>query len=474
MSDRLVALSGNSAARSLAKALGVSLPPRLERDPSRWAEQPLVDRPVHVLLGPGAELVDALAGSLARLGADVGVDGALAPFAAAAEAWARKGFVLPAEQDGAGDAPREARPWAFLLDASGVTDVAGLRFLWAAVAPRLRGLAKSGRVVVLGRPPEAADTPAVRAARRALDGYTRSLARELGRTGATANLVSVPVGAEDRLHGVLHFLLSPKSAYVSGQPWVLGTTIPGAFSGTRPLDGRVALVTGAARGIGEATARALAREGARVLVHDHPSAKADVDTIAAELGGVGLVADLATPEGRAALVDAVAASGRLDVLVQNAGVTRDKTLARMSAEQWDLVLAVNLGAVLDLAERLGPTLADGGAMVCLSSIGGLGGNVGQANYAATKAGVVGLVEALAPAYAARGVAVSAVAPGFIETRMTAAVPFATREVARRLANVSQGGRPEDIAEVVTFLASPSGRALTGRVLRVCGGNLLGA
>jgi 3-oxoacyl-[acyl-carrier protein] reductase len=258
---------------------------------------------------------------------------------------------------------------------------------------------------------------------------------------------------------------------VSGQPWALSDALPAAFSGARPLDGRVALVTGAARGIGEATARALAREGAKVIVHDHPSAKADVDAIAAELRGVGVVADLATAEGRAALAAAV---GPLDIVVQNAGVTRDKTLGRMPAELWDLVLAVNLDAVLDLAERLAPTLAPGGAMVCLSSIGGIGGNVGQTNYAATKAGVIGLVEAWAPVCAARGVSVSAVAPGFIETRMTAAIPFATREVARRLSNVSQGGLPEDIAEVVVFLASPAGRALTGRILRVCGGNLLGA
>ncbi len=465
MSDRLLALSGNSAARSLARTVGMSLPPRLERDPAPWAEAPLVGRTVHVLLGPGAQLVGALAGSLARLGAEVGVHGGdLAPFAAAGEAWARAAYTL---EGGEG----EKRAWALLIDATGVGDVAGLRFLWEAVSPRLRGLAPSGRVVVLGRPAEAVTTPAARAARRALDGYTRSLARELGRTGATANLVTVPDGAEDRLHGVLHFLLSPRSAYVSGQPWALSDALPAAFSGARPLDGRVALVTGAARGIGEATARALAREGAKVIVHDHPSAKAEVDAIAAELRGVGVVADLATAEGRAALAAAV---GPLDIVVQNAGVTRDKTLGRMPAELWDLVLAVNLDAVLDLAERLAPTLAPGGAMVCLSSIGGIGGNVGQTNYAATKAGVIGLVEAWAPVCAARGVSVSAVAPGFIETRMTAAIPFATREVARRLSNVSQGGLPEDIAEVVVFLASPAGRALTGRILRVCGGNLLGA
>jgi 3-oxoacyl-[acyl-carrier protein] reductase len=453
MSDRLLALAKNPAARSVAKTVGVSLPPTLERDDGPWSERPLADRLVAVV--QRGEL--PVAASLARLGADVAVDGDPAPFVAAGEAWARR--VVPL--DG-------ARPWAIVVDASAVTDVASLRFLWEGVSPRLGGLARSGRVVVLGRPPEAAADASARAARRAVDGYVRSLARELGRSGATANLVIVPEGAEDRLHGALHFLLSPKSAYVSGQPWVLSAELPASFAAVRPLDGKRALVTGAARGIGEATARALAREGAHVVVHDHPSAKEAVEDLARELGGAPLLADLATREGR----DVVVGAGPIDVLVQNAGVTRDKTLGRMSAEHWDLVLAVNLDAVLDLAARV--PVRDGGAMVCLSSIGGLGGNVGQTNYAATKAGVVGLVEALAPAWRARGVTVAGVAPGFIETRMTAEIPVVTREFARRLANVSQGGLPGDIAEVVTFLASPSGRALTGRVLRVCGGNLLGA
>ena len=431
--------------------------PRLERDSAPWSERPLADRLVVALAGAPAGL--PVAASLARLGADVATNGDPAPFVSAGEAWARR--VVPLADD--------LRPWALVVDASGVSCTADLRFLWEAVSPRLRGLQGSGRVVVLGRPP--GRDPVVAAVRRGLDGYTRSLARELGRTGATANLVIVPEGAEDRLHGALHFLLSPRSAYVSGQPWTLTMELPAAFVGARPLDGKTAVVTGAARGIGEATARALAREGARVWVHDHPSAKEAAESLAAELGGHAVLADLATREGRDALVAAVP---RLDVLVQNAGITRDKTLARMSAEQWDLVLAVNLEAVLDLAERLGGAIPAGGAMVCLSSIGGLGGNVGQTNYAATKAGIAGLVAALAPAWSLRGVAASAVAPGFIETKMTAAVPFATREVARRLANVSQGGLPEDVAEVVTFLASPGGRALTGSVLRVCGGNLLGA
>lgn len=473
MSDRLLVWSENRTARSLAKSLGVPLPPRLERVSGPWVERPLADRRVGVVLGARAGVSPELADALARLGANVAVlSGDPAPFEAAGEAWARAPRALEEGE----------RLWALVVDATEMEDVASLRGLWEGLSPRVRSLQASGRVLLIGRPHDAAGVGLrAAAARRGLDGFVRSLGRELGRSGVTANLLVVP--EEDaaltraRLLGVLHFLLSPRSAYVSGQPWVLSESSK-ATSGplpplTRPLEGRVALVTGAARGIGAATARALAREGARVIVHDHPSAQEEAAAVAAEVHGEVLLADLADPAGRAALL-ADPRLVSLDVLVQNAGITRDRTLARMSAEEWDLLLAVNLEAPLILAAELGPRLNPGGAMVCLSSIGGIAGNMGQTNYALSKAAIIGMVDQLAPGFAARGVAVSAVAPGFIETRMTAAIPFATREVARRLANLSQGGLPEDIAEVILFLASPSGRALHGRVLRVCGGNYVGA
>jgi 3-oxoacyl-[acyl-carrier protein] reductase len=147
----------------------------------------------------------------------------------------------------------------------------------------------------------------------------------------------------------------------------------------------------------------------------------------------------------------------------------------MSVELWDQVIDVNLAAVIRTTEELvkGP-LKDGGRIVCLSSIAGIAGNVGQTNYAASKAGIIGYVRAMSERLADRGITVNAIAPGFIETRLTAAIPVAIREVARRMSALGQGGLPEDVAQAIVFLATPGAQGITGRTLRVCGGSLVGA
>jgi 3-oxoacyl-[acyl-carrier protein] reductase len=168
--------------------------------------------------------------------------------------------------------------------------------------------------------------------------------------------------------------------------------------------------------------------------------------------------------------------GRLDILVNNAGITRDKLMANMDESRWDSVLAVNLLAPLQLTEGLADngTLAEDGRVIGLSSMAGIAGNRGQTNYAATKAGMIGLTDALAPKLGEKGITINAVAPGFIETKMTEAIPLATREVGRRLNSLYQGGQPVDVAETIAYFASPASNAVTGNTIRVCGQAMLGA
>ena len=163
-------------------------------------------------------------------------------------------------------------------------------------------------------------------------------------------------------------------------------------------------------------------------------------------------------------------------MVHNAGITRDKTLANMTPEYWDAVLAVNLNAPQVLTKALidSGNLHDNARVVLLASISGIAGNRGQTNYAASKAGLIGLAQAWAPQLKERGISINAVAPGFIETQMTAHIPFALREAGRRMSSLGQGGLPQDVAEAVAWLGQPGSGAVSGQALRVCGQSLLGA
>ncbi|MGW1952253.1 3-oxoacyl-ACP reductase [Streptomyces sp. NPDC001920] len=363
------------------------------------------------------------------------------------------------------------KPAAVLLDATGVRDVETLAEVHAALHPVVRSVADSGRVVVLGAPLDPADHHQA-AVQQALEGFTRSLGKEIGR-GRTVNLVRL---TEARAAAsTLRFLLSPRSAYVSGQVIEVGTgqvTAPDVPD--RPPAGRTALVTGAARGIGEAVAETLAADGAHVVVLDVPQAEPEARRLAERLGGTALALDITAHDAGERI--AAALPGGLDVLVHNAGITRDRRLVNMTAERWSSVLEVNLASVLRTTDTLltNGVLRRGGRIVATASIAGLAGNAGQTNYAASKAGVVGLVRSLAPrALAEHGVTVNAVAPGFIETKMTAAVPLLIREAGRRMNSLAQGGLPVDVAETTAWLADPGSGAVNGQVVR-CGQSLLGA
>ncbi len=475
MTDMLVELGQNKLARNImARAkLPIPLPQRLERTEGGSVERPLEGKSV-LVAGQGA-LLEVLARTLARAGAEPMLQGeALRPaFTGPGEAYARPARIVVEEP-----APGE-RAHAIVLDTTRFETPADLKLLWRTLKPWLPTLGANGRVLLLGRPPEDARDPAQAAVRAALDGFNRSLAKEIGGKGATANLIYVDEGAEPRLAGVLRFLLSSASAFISAQPVRVTeqTRWDGEDPVTQPLANKLALVTGAARGIGEATAHVLSAEGAHVLCLDRPEDDAALSLVARDVGGSLLLADVTADDAPARIAAYVTEKyGGVDIVVHNAGVTRDRTLARMSERLWDQTIDINLQAVLSITRKLIDTgaLRDNGRIVSLSSIAGIAGNTGQTNYAASKAGLIGFTRKLAADLAPRGITVNAVAPGFIETRMTAAVPVVVREVGRRLAALAQGGRPEDVARAIAFLSTPGSAGLSGGVLRVCGGAFLGA
>ena len=441
----------HALARTAMKRVGLPVPAPLERhEPGK----PVARGPVLLGARGGGRLAEPLEQTLRSIGAHV-----------------------VRESEPAGDGPRFG---AAVFDATASGGSTELHTLLAFFRPAIRALAPSGRLLVLGSRPADCEAPRERTAQRALEGFVRSAGKEL-RGGATAQLVQVAPGAEDAIESTLRFLLSARSAYVDGQ--VVRLEPPGEGSSVvpedweRPLAGRVAVVTGAARGIGRAIAAVLARDGAHVVCADVPPAGEALAAVANETAGEALQLDITAVGAPEALAEHLRSRhGGLDVMVHNAGITRDKLIAGMRPELWDAVLDVNLSSQERLNDALlaGGLLRTPGRIVSVSSVSGIAGNRGQANYATSKAGVIGMVEALAPALRARGATINAVAPGFIETDMTAAMPFATREAGRRMNSLAQGGLPVDVAETIAWMASPASGAVNGNVVRVCGQSLLGA
>lgn len=449
--DAYLNLVNSGVGAALATRLGLPRPaPLLRYRPG----DPLVDGPVLVLgSGPDADAVARLMSGPPGTGWDLDVHRHAAPD----ERYAAVVLVLT----------QLAHPGEL---AGPALELGGV----------LRSLRRGGRVVTVSRPALDTDAPAVAAARQGVDGLLRSLAKEL-RGGATGNGVlvgpGVPVSAASAV-AALRFFLSRRSAFVDGQLLAVDSdagTLPDDWD--RPLSGRVAVVTGAARGIGATVADVLARDGATVVCVDVPAAGQQLAAVANRVRGTALQLDVTAPDaGDRILAHATARHGGLHVMVHNAGITRDKLLANMTPDRWDSVLAVNVAAQLAINEALltSGEVTDAPRIVAMASTSGIAGNRGQTNYAASKGGIIGAVRATAPLLAPFGGTANAVAPGFIETDMTARMPALTRQVAHRLNSLQQGGQPVDVAEAVAFLASPAAGGILGRTLRVCGQNMVGA
>ena len=469
MNDTYLNFVNSPFGARLARSIGLPKPEVLRR---YRADQPEFDGLVAIGTGREPRLLNALAGVIARTGfTSVAHQSAGLWISLAARHGLMTGRFEPAE------AGPHGRVAALIFDASGIEDSGQLDTLFAFFHDTLRSLGKCGRIVVLGRPPEACASSRQWTAQRALEGLTRSLGKE-ARRGVTANLVYVAEGAEHEAEATLRFFLSPRSAYVSGQVVRVaanGTSHATTFDWAQPLAGKRAIVTGAARGIGAAIASALSAEGAHVIGIDIPSAKDALDATIRPLGGTALAFDIAAAETPAQIAAALDELG-VDIVVHNAGITKDKTIARMTEAAWHSVIDINLSAQerLDDALLAAGTLRDGGRIVCVSSISGIAGNMGQTNYATSKAGVIGRVQSMAIPLGKRNITINAVAPGFIETQMTAKIPLAIREAGRRMNSMSQGGQPVDVAQTIAWLAHPGSAGVTGQVVRVCGQSLIGA
>lgn len=451
MSDRYASLVNSPVGSFIAPKVGLPQPVKLERYKSGQA---VVTGKALIGAAPGGRLGDSIAAALNSADAD---------FAS----------VTP------GSTPEgDERYKALIFDATGITDSSQLRELWQFFHPTIRRVQKSGRVIVLGTHPELTSGPREATAQRALEGFVRAVGKEV-RKGAAAQLIYVAPGAEDQIESSLRFFASPKSAYVSGQVVRIGKGVApaGTIDWGMPLAGKVALVTGASRGIGASIAKTLARDGAHVIGLDVPPLAEDLEKLMAQLGGSSIVGDITAADAPTTIADQLAEKhGGVDIVVHNAGVTKDKTLGRMDEDKWSVLLDINLGSEERIDDELlsRKLINANGRVICVSSISGIAGNAGQTNYATSKAGVIGMVQSMAPVFAKQKITINAVAPGFIETQMTAAMPIGTREAGRRMNSMLQGGLPVDVAETIAWYAGPGSTGVTGNVVRVCGQSLLGA
>ncbi len=467
MSDLYLKFVNTPVGKTAAQSLGLPAPVPLKR----WkrGDQPFVEGDVLVGAAKGGKVISHIGRTLGASPATLFHASNISTLDDSSKAGNKaKPIAL--------DADVEQKFSALVFDATGMKDTNDLRAVYDFFHPVVRKLGGNGRILIIGQDPASCRAPAKAAAHQALEGFTRSVAKEIGKKGSTANLVWVAPGAENHIDSTVRFFLSPRSAYVSGQVTRIGKSDNApSMNPVAPLSGKVALVTGASRGIGASIAETLARDGATVIGLDIPPAKDELEKVMAPIKGKVLTCDITDKDAPRIIGDFVEKQfGGIDLVIHNAGITRDKTLGNMPDHFWDMTIAVNLTAEEHIDEELmkRELLRENGRIVCISSISGIAGNFGQTNYSTAKCGVIGYVEAMAKQIK-NGVTINAIAPGFIETQMTAEMPITIREAGRRMNSLSQGGLPVDVAEAIAWYCNPASNGVNGNVVRVCGQSLIG-
>lgn len=468
MADRYMHFANSTLGGKLVSSLGLPKPPTLER---YRPGKPVIEGAVVLGTAKNGAVLEAVIQVLASVKAQVLAHGDAPNWVGTANtAGLMTGRYAPAPK---GNQTEKIK--ALVFDASEIKDSSQFDTLYSFFHDTVRSVGKCGRVIILGRPPESCDHPRTATAQRALEGMTRSLGKEI-RRGCTAQLVYVAPGAENGIESTLRFLLSPRSAYVSAQVIRITGNASSPADWNKPLQGQVALVTGVSRGIGASIAEVMARDGAKVICVDMPQAEAALNETARRIDGIALPLDVTSADAAQKMVAAAKAQGGIDIIVHNAGITRDKTIANMKESLWKMVIEVNLSAQERVNDALlaNDAIKPQGRIICVSSISGIAGNMGQTNYAVSKAGVIGMVNSMAPLLREKSITINAVAPGFIETQMTDAIPFTIRTAARLMNSMNQGGQTVDVAETIAWFASPASTGLTGNIVRVCGQSLIGA
>ena len=467
MSDRYLKFVNTPFGKTAAQSLGLPAPVPLKR----WkrADQPFIEGDVLIGAANSSKAISTIGKVLGASAAKLFHASAMDTLNDSAKS-GNKAEALPLNAD------IDRKFSALVFDATGMKDTTDLKAVYDFFHPSIRKLAGNGRVLVIGQDPGTCRQPAKAAAHQALEGFVRSVGKEVGKKGATANLLWMAPGAEQQLESSIRFFLSPRSAYVSGQVTRIskGATAH-ASNPVAPLAGKIALVTGASRGIGASIAETLSRDGATVIGLDIPPALEDLQKVMAPIKGKAMACDITDEKAPKQIADFVKEHFEgIDLVIHNAGITRDKTLGNMPEHFWDMTIAVNLTAEELIDEELmhQELLSENGRIVCISSISGIAGNFGQTNYSTAKCGVIGYVEAMAK-QVKNGVTINAIAPGFIETQMTAAMPITIREAGRRMNSLSQGGLPVDVAEAIAWYCNPASNGVNGNVVRVCGQSLIG-